>query len=198
MLYTITKQAETEIKLSRSRFICFLFPCKDLTLVRSILSEHNKAYATATHNCYAYVLGSKQEIQYYSDAGEPSGTAGKPMLNALLRNEMTNVLAIVTRYYGGVKLGVKGLIDAYGLSVQSSIEISERVEYVELVTFRLWVDYAVLEQIKYHLQALKAELRILEYAESVQLEIDVPTENQIDLKIILDSFIQFHKVGLLD
>ncbi len=156
--------------------------------MRDILSEHNKEYANATHNCYAYVIGDKQQIQYYSDAGEPSGTAGKPMLNAILRKELTNVLAIVTRYYGGVKLGVKGLIEAYGQCVQSAIEISTPVIYQETVSLNGECEYSILDSLKYRIEELGADLEAIEYSQRVTVKITVPVDALEDLKMILDSF----------
>ncbi|MDZ4182239.1 MAG: YigZ family protein, partial [Candidatus Cloacimonadaceae bacterium] len=112
-LFTVSEISYTAQKIQRSEFIAWLYPAQNVDQARELIAAHNKAHADATHNCYAYVIGFDRETQYYSDAGEPSGTAGKPMLNALLSASMTNVLAIVTRHFGGIKLGVRGLIEAY-------------------------------------------------------------------------------------
>ena len=188
MVYTLTSTTQYEVKIQRSLFIAFLFPVETTEQVRDILSEHNKEYANATHNCYAYAIGGKQQIQYYSDAGEPSGTAGKPMLNAILRKELTNVLAIVTRYYGGVKLGVKGLIEAYGQCVQSAIEISTPVIYQETVSLNGECEYSILDSLKYRIEELGADLEAIEYSQRVTVKITVHVDALEDLKMILDSF----------
>ncbi len=184
---TIKSIATAEQKISRSRFICFLYPIEDIACVRGLIADHNKEYANATHNCYAYVLGPKQETQYYSDAGEPGGTAGKPMLNSLLRHNLTNVLAIVTRYYGGVKLGVKGLIEAYGSSVELALESAKVMEYKLLESIYLWTGYALLEQIKHHANTLGAEVTALDYQERILLRISIPQEACEELKSFLDA-----------
>ncbi|PKN78641.1 MAG: elongation factor [Candidatus Cloacimonetes bacterium HGW-Cloacimonetes-1] len=188
MIYTLTTTTQYEVKIQRSHFIAFLFPVQTTEQVRDILSEHNKEYGNATHNCYAYVLGSKQQTQYYSDAGEPSGTAGKPILNAILRKELTNVLAIVTRYYGGVKLGVKGLIEAYGQSVQAAIEASHSIVYKETLSLNGECEYSSLDSLKYRIEDLGADLEATEYSQRVTVKITVPVDALEDLKEILKSY----------
>ncbi len=188
MLFTIKDMNTVEQKLSRSRFICTLYPVDDLAKARAAIAEHNKAFCNATHNCYAYVLGGSQEIQYYSDAGEPGGTAGKPILNSLLRASLTNVLAIVTRYYGGVKLGVKGLIEAYGSSVDLAVEATLKIEYRQTVKHHLKLNYNVLDQVKHLCSSFEAEIIILEYQERVLADVSVPEENAEALLGVLDGF----------
>lgn len=171
-------------KIQRSDFLCFLYPVSSSEEVKEALSKHQKEYATATHNCYAYVLGENQSTRYYSDAGEPGGTAGKPILNALLRGEMTNTLAVVTRYYGGIKLGVKGLIEAYGGVTLTAIQLAEKQAFRELSTLELSCDYPCFELVQRYAHTHEIILGEAEYSLDVKLRLQCPTEG-------LESFSQF-------
>ena len=104
---------ENEIVIEKSRFITRIFRVNDIYMVNSILEEIRKKHYDATHNCYAYILGDNQEIQKCSDDGEPQKTAGFPMMDVLKKNNLTNVLVIVTRYFGGILLGSGPLTRAY-------------------------------------------------------------------------------------
>ncbi len=178
MLYTIGNTASSELKIKRSRFVCILYPLPHSENVKELLNEHNRVYADATHNCYAYIHGLNREITYYSDAGEPSGTAGKPILNALLRNNLTNVLAVVSRYFGGIKLGVKGLIDAYSESVEQTILQCTLIGAKQLITLSLTCDYATFETIKHTVQTLAGEISHLVWAEEVSFLVTLPAEQE--------------------
>lgn len=187
MFYTIPYPANARIKILRSEFICFLFQVDAVELAREIISAHDKNYASATHNCYAYVIGNNRQIQYYSDAGEPGGTAGKPMLNALLRADLTNVLAIVSRYYGGVKLGVRGLIEAYGESVNAALKEAKLEEFVELVNLKISCDYRTMELIRHRASEWKLRLGESEYGVETVFQISLPQSNWKDFHLFLES-----------
>ena len=117
-----------EERIRRSRFIACLAPCRDEAGCRGFLNDIHAAHRDATHNCWAYLLGPHPTTEYCSDDGEPSGTAGRPILGAVRRSGMVNVMVVVTRYFGGVKLGVRGLIEAYGLAAERVLAVAERVE----------------------------------------------------------------------
>ena len=117
-----------EERIRRSRFIACLAPCRDEAGCRGFLNDIHAAHRDATHNCWAYLLGPHPTVEYCSDDGEPSGTAGRPILGAVRRSGMVNVMVVVTRYFGGVKLGVRGLIEAYGLAAERVLTAAERVE----------------------------------------------------------------------
>ena len=109
----IIKNGQGEYIEKKSKFIAHIFNVESEQQAAAIIAEAKKKYWDARHNCYAYILGDKGEIQRFSDDGEPSGTAGKPILEVLSGNECSNCLCIVTRYFGGVLLGTGGLIRAY-------------------------------------------------------------------------------------
>ena len=120
---TIKETVKTTQIINRSEFITSLCHVESVDEVQTILQNTRKTYYDATHNCYAYILGDSQDVKKSSDDGEPSGTSGMPILNALEKNELTDVLCIVTRYFGGIKLGAGGLVRAYSSS--ASLAISE-------------------------------------------------------------------------
>jgi uncharacterized YigZ family protein len=139
--YSIENFEEKTIKIRRSIFTCRLQYADSIEKAKNFISKVSKANKTATHNCWAYVLGEKGEIFHYSDAGEPSGTAGKPMLNVLQSNNLTQVAVVVTRIFGGVKLGVRGLIDAYSESVQAAVDVAKLKRQVLLADVEVNVAY---------------------------------------------------------
>lgn len=116
-MYTIDKQYTATQIIKKSEFICNIFPIKNLDDAQNILQSIRKQYHDATHNCYAMIYGESGEYARSSDDGEPSQTAGVVILDALKKNDLTNVLAVVTRYFGGIKLGAGGLVRAYSSSV---------------------------------------------------------------------------------
>ena len=153
-------------------FIADVFPCHDEEEARAILANVTAKYRDATHNCRAYVLADGTE--YSSDDGEPSGTAGKPILGAIKRSGLVNVMVIVTRYFGGVKLGVRGLIDAYGDTAMKALEICRKVERVITSTFRIALGYNAVGNVTRLLEGAGAVNLRWDYAENVSVSADVP------------------------
>lgn len=114
--------AEAELRERRSLFVGRVFVAAKEDDARDRIREISKQYPDANHSCWAYRVGFPNTVDYYSDAGEPSGTAGKPILGAILRSGVVNCVVVVTRYFGGIKLGVRGLIDAYGRCASMALE----------------------------------------------------------------------------
>ncbi len=110
--------------INKSKFINFLIPVSSLEETKSKLIELRKLYSDASHHCFAYILGNNQEVQKYSDDGEPSKTAGLPILEVLKKHALTNVLSVTVRYYGGIKLGAGGLTRAYTKSCAESVSLA--------------------------------------------------------------------------
>lgn len=197
MTKTISQKYQAEIKIQRSRFIATVYPVQDAAEIKNLLLEHHHLYADATHNCYAYVLGAKQETTYYADAGEPSGTAGKPILNELLRNDLTNILAVVTRYYGGIKLGVKGLIEAYGEAVATVIAASELQELRIWKHLSVTCDYPSFEAIKHKAEEWEAIISKVAYLEQVSFDLAIPEENWEPVLEIMDGYIRTSRLNYI-
>ena len=146
---TIAKPFQTSIDIKKSQFICRLFPAQTEKEAKEIINEISEKYSDATHNCTAYVVSDGEG---YDDDGEPGGTAGRPMLNVLKKNEMENLVAIVTRYFGGIKLGAGGLVRAYSKSVLETLSIAEIVDMELYEIFRFTFEYQ-------HIKTIDGEIR---------------------------------------
>lgn len=138
---TICEKGTAEMEIRRSRFIACAFPITDETEAERFLEERRKQDWKATHHCFAYTLGLKQEIQKAGDDGEPSGTAGVPILEVLKRHQICNTLIVVTRYFGGIKLGAGGLIRAYAHSARAGLLAAGIIEQVPASLWQLTVAY---------------------------------------------------------
>lgn len=154
----LTKTVCTEVSIKNSRFISELLPCTSQAAARDILKEQKQKYADATHVCHAFVIGASGEILGMSDAGEPSGTAGRPMLDVLKGRMCTDVLLTVTRYFGGTLLGTGGLVKAYGGCAKSVIELAdEQTAFEPLIPktpFICTIPYPLYETIKRYMSSL--------------------------------------------
>ena len=125
---TISAPSSGTYTEKRSKFLAFAFPVSNVEEVKALVDEHQKQYYDARHVCYAYMLGHERTTFRANDNGEPSGTAGKPILGQINSNELTDILIIVVRYFGGVKLGTSGLIQAYKAAAGEAIAAAEIVE----------------------------------------------------------------------
>ena len=132
---------DNTIIIDKSKFITTIYPVDTVEEINEILSATNKKYYDATHNCYAYIVDNGN-IQKCSDDGEPSKTAGYPMLDVLKKNDLTNVLAITTRYFGGIKLGAGGLIRAYSSSVSEALKEAIFLTTKELAIYEVIISYS--------------------------------------------------------
>lgn len=165
---TIEKPVQCEINIKKSQFICSLFPTKTKKESKEIIQKMNQEYHDATHNCTAYITNNGEG---YDDNGEPSGTAGKPMINALRKNELHNITAVVTRYFGGIKLGAGGLVRAYSKAVLEAIEISEIVEIEEYDVYNLTFDYSNLKDIESEIRHNKLTIIEKEYNDKISYDL---------------------------
>ncbi|HBT89822.1 YigZ family protein [Desulfobacter sp.] len=184
-----------EIKIKRSVFVCRLSYVETIEDAKEFISKVSKEYKTATHNCWAYVVGDSGQISHCSDAGEPPGTAGKPMLNTLLSHHMTCTAAVVTRYYGGVKLGVRGLIEAYALAVAEAIAQAPLARLVKTESFRICLDYSLNDSFLNRISALKTTIAGTDYKERVTHELVVELS---DLSALESMLTQYQRQGLLN
>jgi len=186
-LYSVSSDVHNEIKIKRSRFITHLHHCNTMAAAKEYIQKIGKEYHTANHNCWAYIVGDEGENSHSSDAGEPSGSAGKPMLNALRKHNMTNIVAVVTRYFGGVKLGIRGLIDAYGMAVEDTITLQPLIKQVKYENYLIYTTYDFIEKLKYDLKELSAEITHIEYAARVDLTVIIEEKEMDSLKIYLQE-----------
>ncbi|OJF16512.1 MAG: YigZ family protein [Bacillaceae bacterium G1] len=140
-LYTIAQAAEVTLEIKKSKFIGRVRPVASEDEAKAWIAEIQKQHHDATHNCYAYLIGQHQEIQKSNDDGEPAGTAGRPMLETLKKNQLYNVAAVVTRYFGGILLGASGLIRAYSQATAAAVRAAGIVQEVLHTPFTLEMDY---------------------------------------------------------
>lgn len=168
----------TEVTIDRSRFICTIAPAASIADAQTFVRECDAEFSDATHNCWAYVIGPPGSTDRIgmSDDGEPHGTAGRPMLTVLLHGGIGDVAAVVTRYYGGTKLGTGGLVKAYGGAVQQalvSLPRRERVSYTELAVTVGYGDIGALKQLW-----PQHEIEILDetFAADVRIRFRLPEE----------------------
>lgn len=169
----IKHQGETELEIKKSQFICYMSRVESQEMAQSIIEQRRKQHFKARHHCYAYIIGQNQEIQRSSDDGEPAGTAGIPILEVLKRADVTNTIAIVTRYFGGIKLGKSGLIRAYGQSVTQSIQSIGLVQPVEQQLLNLQLSYSDFDSLQYFLDSQQISIIETTYTEQVQITVGV-------------------------
>lgn len=141
---TIKETATATVTEKRSKFIAFAHPVSDVEEVKEIVARYRKEYYDARHVCWAYMLGHERKEFRANDDGEPSGTAGKPILGQINSNELTNILIVVIRYFGGVKLGTSGLITAYKAAAAETLAVAEIIERTVDETIRIKFEYPFL------------------------------------------------------
>ncbi|WP_313538416.1 YigZ family protein [Enterococcus sp.] len=171
---TISHDGLSEIEIKKSRFICFLKRIEDEEEAKQLIQQIKKEHWKANHNCSAYVLGSHNEVQRSSDDGEPSGTAGVPMLEVLKKNQLINVAAVVTRYFGGTKLGAGGLIRAYSSAVSTGLNHVGLVEGIFHQSLILTIDYSLLGKLQNYLDLHQIETKEINYTDKIELTLLVP------------------------
>ena len=165
--FIIKEGGQGEIVEKKSRFIATVLPIDTEEEALQYIEKIKKKYWDARHNCFAFVIGSNNEIQRFSDDGEPQGTAGKPILETLLNENLHNTLIVVTRYFGGTLLGTGGLVRAYGQSSKEGI----RNSVIQKVCFKLTVDYNSIGKIKYIMGQMGITDAQEEYGQNVVLSI---------------------------
>ncbi|WP_369245021.1 YigZ family protein [Streptomyces sp. R41] len=171
---TVARAGVHETEVNRSRFLCALAPAATEQEAQEFIAGVRKEHADATHNCYAYVVGADAAVQKASDDGEPGGTAGVPMLQMLLRRDMRYVVAVVTRYYGGVKLGAGGLIRAYGGSVGEALDALGTITRKRFRLAAVTVDHQRAGKVQNDLRSTGIDVRDVRYEEAVTIEIGLP------------------------
>lgn len=175
---TVYEGGEGEIIEKKSRFIATVIPVKTEEEALEFIERMRKKYWNATHNCFAYVLGEQFEVQRCSDDGEPSGTAGKPMLDVLLGEEIHNVAVVVTRYFGGTLLGTGGLVRAYSGAVKEGISCSTIITKMQGRKLHIGTDYTGLGKIQYILGQRGLNVLDTVYTDKVDLEVLLPKEEE--------------------
>ncbi len=199
MFETVLNPASAEIVEKKSKFIANIYHVESVDEAEEILRQLRKKYHDARHNCYAYKI-VKDDISRASDDGEPSGTAGVPMLNILNGRELSNILIVVTRYFGGILLGTGGLVRAYSKALNTVIEKSELVKQELGLEMKFYAEYKDLEEIRYQMKNRGIEITNLIYDEKIEVTVVGSKEKiekikgeKISDRIVLDNIIQIQE-----
>ena len=179
---TISREAESAIEIKRSRFIGRSFRCAAPEDALAAVKRVRETWRDATHHCWAYRIGISGDQARYDNSGEPQGTAGPPILDVLKHNDLTNTLVVVTRYYGGTKLGAGGLVRAYGDAAKKAVEASGVTEMRLVREIRAPVPYASLAPFEAYLGHEGIEIASKDFGELVVLLLRVPVDREPDFR----------------
>ena len=172
--------SETEFTEKRSRFIGHLLPVETEEQAREFIAQMKKKYYDARHNCWCYLIGG--DTMRYGDDGEPQGTAGQPMLNVFQRENVTNVVCVVTRYFGGILLGAGGLTRAYSKSARDALVAAGVSEMGLWAMADIPCPYALFERVRGEVTALGGTVDSADYGADIRLTISLPAENTAALR----------------
>ncbi|AWE06374.1 YigZ family protein [Lysinibacillus sp. 2017] len=178
--FTVKGYGESEIILSKSRFLTYVERAETEEEALLFISKIKKLHANATHNCSCYMIGEHDHIQKANDDGEPSGTAGVPMLEVLKKQGLKDTVVVVTRYFGGIKLGGGGLVRAYGKATTEGIAAAQVVERKLHYVMKVKIDYIWLGKLENEIRASEFTLRSIEYAENVEIFVSVLKEKETE------------------
>jgi uncharacterized YigZ family protein len=167
--YTVKNEGENEIVIQKSRFIAHVKRTPTEEEAQAFIQSIKKRHASATHNCSAYLIGEQDLVQKANDDGEPSGTAGVPMLEVLKKRKLKDTTVVVTRYFGGIKLGAGGLIRAYGQSVSEGLNATGIVERKLMTKITTQIDYTLLGKVENEIRTSNYLLDEIAYLENVQV-----------------------------
>lgn len=184
---TIKEDGQVQEEIKKSRFICHIKRVTTEDEARNFIQAVKKEHYKATHNCSAFILGERSEMKRSSDDGEPSGTAGVPMLGVLENHQLTNVCAVVTRYFGGIKLGAGGLIRAYAGSVALAIKEIGSVHIKEQLGLSLTLSYSQYQELPNFLKAKQLQEQDTAFTDQVQTTIFVDKD---DKDSVIESLIE--------
>jgi uncharacterized YigZ family protein len=168
--YTVKEYGEHELIIEKSRFICYIERAATEEDAQNFIQQIKKMHHNANHNCSAYIIGDHDHIQKANDDGEPSGTAGVPMLEVLKKKKIKNTVVVVTRYFGGIKLGTGGLIRAYGKSVSEGLNAVGIVERKLMRVMHTKIDYTWLGKVENELRSSTYLLKGIHYLTDVEVE----------------------------
>lgn len=178
---TVRRAGTHELQSQRSRFLCALSPAENAGQAAAFIEQVRATHWSATHHCTAFRIGPHGEQQRSNDDGEPAGTAGVPMLQVLTAREITNTVAVVTRYFGGIKLGAGGLVRAYGRCVGEALDAIGTLDLVPHTALTITVEHAAAGRLEHGLRAAGAEITGIDYGARVTVHLLVPTAGRAEL-----------------
>ncbi len=175
--YTVKNSGSTQIMIQKSRFIGYIKRVETETAAQKFIDDIKKKHYDATHNCSAYIIGEHDQIQKANDDGEPSGTAGVPMLEVLKKQNLKDTAVVVTRYFGGIKLGAGGLIRAYGSTTSEAIKATGIVQRQLVQGISVVVDYSLLGKLENEIRQSNYILDTIDYLEHVDFKVYVKKDD---------------------
>jgi uncharacterized YigZ family protein len=182
-MLNVTESCTFEDMIKKSRFISVMLPCASADLVLPLLRTLHTEHPQANHIAFAYRIKTNTGIIYrFHDAGEPTGTAGKPIFQYLEGRDIINVLVVIIRYFGGVKLGAGGLTRAYGQMAKQVIEASTLQIYIEMATVHFTLDYDKFQSFEYALKKVNGHIIEQDFAGQIHLTVTLPLEKKSDLE----------------
>ncbi len=188
---TIVAKSEALYKVKGSKFFAIAFPVKNEDEFKIQLHHIKLTYPDATHHCYALILHPDKSFQKSSDDGEPANTAGKPILRAIIANDLTNIAVVVVRYFGGTMLGVHGLIGAYNEAGRAALKVSTAIEIIIEDTYKLHCDMAHEKELHRMMKILNAKIISSIYNENIQIKFSIPRSKEKQLNELKVSFFFF-------
>lgn len=186
---TIKVAGNHEIDIKKSQFICNIARTETKEEAEAFIEQIKQEHSSATHNCYAYVLGLKNEVMKQNDNGEPSGTAGAPILNVLEQLELRNVTAVVTRYFGGIKLGAGGLIRAYSNATSQAVNALGVVVRAPQTEVAVTIAYPLQGQLEHFLAEQDITVLKTEYTDKVTLTLALNTPEYEEKTSLINDFL---------
>ncbi|MDF1618076.1 YigZ family protein [Petrocella sp. FN5] len=181
---TIRQEASKELVEHKSRFVGHILKATSEEEAKNIITTISKQHRDANHNCYAYRINGTQLVEKYSDDGEPSQTAGMPMLDLLRTKDLVNVVAVVTRYFGGVKLGTGGLVRAYTKTLQTALDQVAIISKDTYSLLKIRVPYTYAGKLDYYIQKEAIVVKDTQYEEEVYYELYTTNENDLRLALV--------------
>ena len=188
---TIEGQVTAEVEEKKSRFIANMFYVENVEEAETCIKQIKKKYYDARHNCYAYVVKEQNIIKKSSDDGEPSGTAGSPILNVIERNNLYNVIIIVTRYFGGILLGAGGLVRAYTEAATNAVNQANIIEQEKGIEVEFEISYADIEKFKYYCNLKNIKIVNIVYTENIKIVLDLTEKEKNE---ILEGYQYYEKL----
>lgn len=184
---TIEKEAHAEQIINKSRFISHVFRADSREEADEAIKMVRSEFKDASHNVPAFVIGDKMQLQWGSDDGEPSGTAGAPIVQMLVKEGLTNLVMVVTRYYGGINLGTGGLVRAYTGTAKMALDLAGRHEVKDIRELEISLDYSLLDRLKNMEKSSPFEIKNINYSEKVQIVLDYEPEFDVYIKRALED-----------
>ena len=185
---TVKGEGYFEQIIEKSRFICTVIPVSEREEAEEFFKRIKKQYRDATHNVPCMVIGDKMQLQWGSDDGEPQGTSAAPIVQMLVSEGITNVALVVTRYFGGIKLGTGGLVRAYSGTAKSGVEAAGICEVEDMTGFRYSIDYSALQKLQKSQADGNYTITDIVYAENVEITLACSTEKEEDVIRTVENF----------